>query len=65
MHLCSGENFYDAYATFNNNSQLIAIGINCTSPFNISSLLKSVKQVTIPFIVYSNDGRLWDSITRK
>jgi hypothetical protein len=50
----------DAYEEFRNNQQLIAIGINCTSPFRIHNLLKTVKTLSKPLIVYSNDGSEWD-----
>ena len=70
MHLCNGDTFNEAYNQFKDNTQLVAIGINCTSPFHVTALLKSAKKSEItlsskPFIVYPNDGRLWDGVTQK
>lgn len=63
LHLCNGESFKTAYDTFKSNDQLVAIGINCTNPKYISSLLKSVQREERekPFIVCPNDGSEWDS----
>lgn len=44
---------------------LIAIGINCTKPQYISSLIRDIKQVSTRLIVvYPNKGELWDSGSR-
>lgn len=70
-HLCNGDSFKEAYDTFKTNQQLVAIGINCTSPYNVTSLLKSVvassetEPLPKPFIVYPNDGRVWDGKLQK
>ncbi len=66
-HLCNGDEFKMAYETFKDNKQLIAVGINCTSPFHISSLLKNAGGVSgdKEFIVYSNDGRVWNAESQK
>ncbi len=65
--MCDGESFKTAYDIFKSNDQLIAIGINCTNPQFISSLLKSAQreQQEKPFIVYPNDGSTWDSQTQR
>jgi homocysteine S-methyltransferase len=58
-HICNGDNFADAYLKFKNNKQLVAIGINCSSPSNITSLLRSVyskEENSLPFIVYPTLG---------
>ena len=61
--LCNGDTFKEAFNRFKSNKQLIAIGINCTSPKYITSILKSAHRVEsdLPFIVYSNDGKIWDA----
>ena len=63
--LCIGESFADAYETFRDNKQLIAIGINCTNPLYITSLLKSVKSVSTPFVVYPNGCYTWNPSANK
>lgn len=61
--LCNGDAFKDAYEKFKDNDQLVAIGVNCTYPKYIKSLLQSVarnEELTKPFIVYPNDAKEWD-----
>ena len=55
---------YTENEKFKNNSQLIAIGVNCTAPELITDLLKSVDKLSKPFIVYPNDGSDWDAVNR-
>lgn len=69
-HLCNGDSFKEAYDIFKSNQQLVAIGMNCTSPYHVSSLLKTVvveetEPLPKPFIVYPNDGRVWDGKLQK
>ena len=63
--MCSGDKFSDAYEKFKDNRQLLAIGVNCTSPKFITGLLQSAKKfqtLSMPqFIVYSNDGKVWNN----
>lgn len=65
LNLCYGDKFSEAYNTFSDFEQLIAIGINCTSPYYIESLIKSTKNRIKPFIVYPNDGSIWDFERRR
>lgn len=58
-----GDKFSCAYRSFENNQQLIAIGINCSLPNYITGLLESVLKdgrASKPFIVYSNDAKRWN-----
>jgi homocysteine S-methyltransferase len=51
-------------ATGPGSSSLIAVGINCTPPEHISSLLAAARTATdLPLIVYANWGRVWDGST--
>ena len=56
----SQDTFHEAFKTFKDNRQLIAIGINCTLSKYVTGLLKSAEDVQktsyIPFIVYPNNG---------
>ena len=61
--LCNGQTFANAYNTFKNNKQLIAVGINCSSPAHINGLLKSVTRSSddLPFVIYTNFyGKAWE-----
>ena len=62
--LSSGEKFADAVALVNSAKSAVAVGINCTKPSFIEPLLKSAKSV-IPYVVYPNSGREWDSINKE
>jgi homocysteine S-methyltransferase len=58
LHLSSGESFKEAGKV---SKELGAdyIGINCTSPELVTSLLESAKEYG-PFVVYPNAGRTWN-----
>jgi len=45
---------------------LVAIGMNCTHPRFVDSLLASMSELVsgIPLIVYPNHGREWDAVAR-
>ncbi len=58
---CGGQPIEDAVATAQAASNLVAIGLNCTDPRHVSSLLASARERTeLPFVVYPNHGRTWD-----
>jgi homocysteine S-methyltransferase len=58
LHLSSGESFKEA-AKVSKELGADYIGINCTSPELVISLLESVKEYG-PFVVYPNAGRTWN-----
>ena len=41
--------------------QILAVGVNCTAPRHISSLLKSAGSLEIPLAVYPNSGEEWSA----
>jgi S-methylmethionine-dependent homocysteine/selenocysteine methylase len=47
-------------------ADLVAIGMNCTHPRYVDSLLASMSELVsgIPLIVYPNHGREWDAVGR-
>ncbi len=58
---CGGEPIGDAIAAVQAVPNLVAIGLNCTDPRHVSSLLASAGERTeLPFVVYPNHGRTWD-----
>lgn len=70
-HLAHGEKFSDAVMTIWNkvksykNSNLLAIGVNCLHPANVTPLFKSVNghlapSDQIPLCAYPNSGELYD-----
>ncbi len=64
LHICNGEEIADCAAWLNQFEQVAAVGINCTSPLYIPSLIREIKKNTDkPIIVYPNSGEVYDPAT--
>lgn len=62
LHVCHGELLSDCVKLANNKDQIIAVGINCTPPTYMESLIKAAKSATTkPIIIYPNSGEKWDA----
>jgi homocysteine S-methyltransferase len=65
-HIAHGELLADCAALLEETSQVVAIGINCTAPHLIESLIAEAKAgTTKPIFVYPNSGELWDAANRR
>ncbi len=63
-HISEGQLFADCVRLLDDNPQITAIGINCTSPKYIPSLIREGKQQTAkPILVYPNLGEGYDAAT--
>jgi homocysteine S-methyltransferase len=61
-HISEGQVFADCVKRLEQHAQIAAIGINCTSPKYISSLIHEAKKVTTrPILVYPNSGETYDA----
>ena len=61
-HVSEGQGFADCVEQLKDHPQLAAIGINCTSPKYIPSLIREARQVTEkPILVYPNSGETYDA----
>ena len=61
-HISEGQPFVDCVAQLTDRPQVAAIGINCTSPKYIPSLILEAKRVTEkPILVYPNSGETYDA----
>jgi homocysteine S-methyltransferase len=58
-HVCHGEPFADCAALADHAAQIVAVGVNCTPPEHIDSLLESARGVHTPRVVYPNSGEQW------
>jgi len=58
-HICHGERFADCAEMAADSEQVQAVGINCTAPAHLNSLLGSVKGLNKPLAVYPNSGEKW------
>jgi len=65
MHLCSGELFEDAVKALANSEEIIGVGVNCTAPQYIESLINIAKPLTSKTIlVYPNKGETYNAIDK-
>jgi homocysteine S-methyltransferase len=63
-HISNGERIADIASFLDNQPQAVAIGINCTSPLYIASLIREIKGNTgKPIVVYPNSGEIYDPST--
>ncbi len=59
--LSDGTPVEEAARVATDSGQVSALGINCTPPEHIDSLLERTRAVTdLPILVYPNHGRVWD-----
>jgi len=64
-HINDGTPIKECAKWLDNQEQIIAIGINCTAPQYIASLISHIKEVSSkPIIVYPNAGGNYDAITK-
>jgi homocysteine S-methyltransferase len=58
-----GEPFAACAALANSSDQIVAVGVNCTAPRYIESLLHAASSVTAkPLLCYPNSGEAWDPL---
>lgn len=64
-HISSGERIEDCVRSLDGHKQVAAIGINCTAPQYIESLIGRIqKKTSKPIIVYPNGGGTYDASTK-
>lgn len=60
-HLSDGTPVERSARAVAESGRVSALGINCTPPEHIDSLLERIRSVTdLPILVYPNSGRIWD-----
>jgi homocysteine S-methyltransferase len=63
MHVSHGESLRACAELLDAQPQVIGIGVNCTAPELIGSLIGELAKVTSkPIIVYPNSGEQWDAL---
>lgn len=66
LHISNGDTIADCAKWLDQHEQIAAIGINCSSPNFIESLIKEIKRSSSkPIIVYPNLGESYDPKTKK
>ncbi|MDD3343652.1 MAG: homocysteine S-methyltransferase [Sulfurospirillaceae bacterium] len=64
-HINSGERIAECAAWLDDKEQIVAIGVNCTAPQHIESLIAEIRSVsTKPIIVYPNGGASYDGVSK-
>ncbi|MDP7034692.1 MAG: homocysteine S-methyltransferase [Planctomycetota bacterium] len=62
--LSSGESIQEAVELVDQMERVVAVGVNCTGPQWIDSIVETMKSATSkPIIVYPNSGECWDSLS--
>ncbi len=65
-HLRSGEEFEVAVDAVAGSPAVVAVGVNCTAPEHVTSLVGLARGVTAkPIVVYPNSGEGWDASARR
>jgi homocysteine S-methyltransferase len=61
QHVAHGESFAECAALAAQQEQIVAVGVNCLPPENVTPLLKSAEGCGLPLAVYPNSGEYWDA----
>ena len=62
-HVCEGDKLAKCIREIEASPQVVAVGVNCTSPRYIPALIRSAKTVTNkPIVVYPNLGESYDAV---
>jgi homocysteine S-methyltransferase len=65
-HNCEGEEIGACVAELRDFPQIVAVGVNCTPPRYIPSLLRRMRAATDkPLLAYPNSGETWDASSRQ
>jgi homocysteine S-methyltransferase len=66
-HLCDGTEIAEAAPLLlAGTGRVCAVGVNCTPPSHVESLLTDLRAVTdVPLVAYPNWGRVWDGAARR
>jgi homocysteine S-methyltransferase len=63
-HICHGERLADCVRELTPNPQIVALGVNCTAPSHIPSLIAQARSASAtPIVVYPNSGEVYDATT--
>jgi homocysteine S-methyltransferase len=65
QHTVHGERIRDCAQALAAERQVLAIGVNCTAPQHVNSLIAEIRgETSKPIVVYPNSGRTWDARAR-
>ncbi|MEV6237630.1 homocysteine S-methyltransferase [Lentzea sp. NPDC051838] len=62
---CAGQPLDEAFAAVKGIREVIAVGVNCCAPEDVSAAVEVASRVTgLPVVVYPNSGETWDAGNR-
>ncbi len=65
-HTCEGQPLHECVTRLNEFPQVIAVGVNCTRPEHVSSLLRSIRAYTDkPLLAYPNSGEHYEPVSKQ
>ena len=63
-HIANGEHVADLARVCGAHPQVVAVGVNCTAPQHVESLVRAARNETdTPIIVYPNSGETYNATT--
>jgi homocysteine S-methyltransferase len=64
-HICDGTSFTEAIEVATSSPNVVAAGVNCTSPLHVETLVEEAAAATdLPVVCYPNRGSFWDPVRR-
>src|SRR5690606_36764458 len=61
----AGQPLTEAFAVAQSSPDIVAVGVNCCTPDDVSTALALAREVTTkPLVVYPNSGENWDPVRR-
>ncbi len=64
-HTCDGTPFEEAVAVATSAPSVVAVGVNCTSPIHVTSLVEiAAARTERPVVCYPNRGAFWDPVRK-
>jgi homocysteine S-methyltransferase len=64
--ISDGTPFVDSVRALRSHPQIVALGVNCTAPRHVASLLRTAARVTTkPLVAYPNSGERYEAATRR
>jgi homocysteine S-methyltransferase len=65
-HTCEGEDIRECVAELQPCPQIVAVGVNCTAPQYITSLLRQMREATDkPLVIYPNSGETYQASSKQ
>jgi homocysteine S-methyltransferase len=64
-HLCDGTPFERAVEVATSSDRVVAVGVNCTSPLHVTTLVEiAAARTSLPVVCYPNRGAFWEPVRK-